>query len=299
MSTKKTVYFMEVYQLDSNDNAHTLTPGFWTKLFNHLSSALPEERQSTYKSNVLYGECRSDKMTLLDYTYLGKSRPQSDWPDVQDHGGQIDSLTTVGGISGLLEPVYIAPVDASNTAAFLRTSGGPTWQAIEAWLNTVTGVAAGQPEFRLRPLVKTDGLERLRDSLGVSKMHVKLDADSLSSAGHHGVIGAAAQAAESVSGDLSMELILSFGHATPDSMAAEDLKDQLEIFMRQHMFKKSRATLMVDKGADGIGRESIDFTSDRITSVEKVDVAEDDQPSLQSALIALSSAIQKYKAGKL
>lgn len=59
MSTKKTVDFMEVYQLDSNDNAHTLTPGFWTKLFNHLSSALPEDRQSTYKSNVLYGECRS------------------------------------------------------------------------------------------------------------------------------------------------------------------------------------------------------------------------------------------------
>lgn len=290
---------MEVYQLDSEDNAQTMAPGFWTKLFNHLATALPEDRQTTYRSNILYGECRSDKKTLLDYTYLGKSRPQSDWPDVQDVGGLIDSLTNVNGISGLLEPVYIAPVDATNTAAFLRTSGGPTWQAIEAWLNDVTGVAAGQPEYRLRPIVKSDGLQRLRDSLGVSKLHVKLDPDSLGSAGHHGVIASAAQAAENVSGDLSMELILSFGHATPDSMAAEDLKDQLEAFMRQHMFKKSRATLIVDKGADDIGRESIDFTSDRITSVEKVDVAEDDQPSLQSALIALSSAIQKYKAGKL
>ncbi|MCY1236501.1 hypothetical protein D9M72_491580 [compost metagenome] len=95
-----------------------------------------------------------------------------------------------------------------------------------------------------------------------------------------------------------MELILSFGHATPDTMAAEELKGQLESFMANATFKKSSATLIVDQNGE-TKREQVDFLNDKVTSREVIDAPEGEEPSLNSALIALGSAIQKYRQGKL
>ncbi|TSE15234.1 hypothetical protein B1A87_004150 [Arthrobacter sp. KBS0703] len=298
MSKKRTVYFMEVFQETADGVAVALAPGFWDLLASHLRGAPEEERSAFYRGNLLLGEARSDVKTLLDYIYLGRSRPEIDWPDVQDELGSVGALSEVPNIYGLLEPVYIAGIDGSNFAAFLRSSGGPTWSGIEAWINEVTAVGVKGPFYKLRPLVKKDGFERLRDSFGVSKVHIKVEPHALGAGSSSGAIGQAMEAVEEVSGDLSMELILSFGHATPDTLAAEELKDQLVEFMRNATFKKSSATLIVDQDGE-TKREQVDFLNDKITSREVIDAPEGEEPSLNSALIALGSAIQKYRQGKL
>lgn len=290
---------MEICLVDENDTISTMEDGFWGDLAGHLQQCSDEDRRTLYRSNVLYGEYRHDPASSIGYTYLGKSRPQVDWPDIQNALGAIGSLTSVPDVRGLLEPVYIAPVNGTNRAAFLRTSGGPTWSAIDVWLNDVTGREKDEPQLHLRPVLREGALERLQSALGVSKLHVKLDPGALGNAPAGGVISSAAQEVEAISGDLSMELILSFGHATPDNLAAEDLKHQLEHFMREFSFRKSSATLMVDRGTEGVKREKVDFLNDKITSFEDVDMAEDNEPSAQAAARALASAIEKYNRGTL
>lgn len=305
MGANKTIHFMEVCWRDAQDNVSAMEPGFWRFLSTELEGLTEAERTVPYMGVKLEGEGGRDRRTSLDYVYVAKERAPMDRPHTRQMGGSYGVIQDGPTVRGIYEPTYAAAVGTTNVAAFMRSSGAAGWSAIEDWLN---GVLPHQPnglKIALRAVVSGDGFEELRRSLGVAKIHVKGSGDAFREAEPAGNIASAVKEAGRVTGGLSVDLTLSFGHVTPDDYSAEQLKHDLEAFLNANKESfthgsgnRANATLMFRRDDGRIDRRPVDFIYNKITTKERVDL-EGGEPTRESVLIALQSAIRRYQNNEL
>lgn len=302
---KRRIYFFEPVEIDSKENVTTFGKDYWPALHTHVVGFAKDDNgvnkdrlRMEYLGNKYSGSARSEKSPAEDFFYIGKARPGSDWPDMEDAQSQTAPLQLADPKANLVEPAYLLPVSGTQYVAALRTSGGPSWSAIENWLGAVSGRVDQSNRFELRPYVRMDQLERLRDSLGVSKLNLKVDADA--SAALQDMPGELATAIRKVqelgAGGVSVEIGLSFGRARPVDSAADKIARQIEKLITNVKFNSASATIMLPdgEGSDYVKRP-VDFYKDRVTGSEYVGTNQDEAATPPVVLKAMTEAIRKFK----
>lgn len=301
---KRRIYFFEPIEFDQHDRPTSYTQSFWTNFHSHVKDlgnpADPEKNKRLrmeYLGRKYSGAARLEIAPAENYFYIAKARPGSDWPDVETADSQTTQLALADPSSRLVEPAYLLPVSGTPYVAALRTSGGPSWSAIENWISSVSGLATQDKRIELAPYVREDQLERLRAANGVSKLHLKVEPDA---AGLGSIDGELAKALETVqhlgAGAVSVEIGLSFGRARPDERAAEDIARQVERLITNVKFKNASATIMApSEDGKSFAKESVDFYKDRVTGTEYVGTNEDEAATPPVVLKAMSEAIRKFK----
>lgn len=302
---KRRIYFFEPVEIDSQEVVTTFDKDFWPALHAHVVGLAKDESgvngnrlRMEYLGNKYSGSARSEKSPAEDFFYIGKARPGSDWPDMEDAESQTSPLQLADPTANLVEPAYLLPVTGTQYVAALRTSSGPSWSAIENWIGAVSGRADQSNRFELRPYVRKDQLERLRDSLGISKLHLKVDADA--SADLQDVSGELATAIRKVqelgAGGVSVEVGLSFGRARPVDSAANKVARQVEKLITNVKFNSASATIMLPDGeGEKYVKRSIDFYKDRVTGSEYVGTNQEEAATPPVVLKAMAEAIRKFK----
>jgi len=305
MGVNKTIHFMEVCWKDTQNNVTEMQPGFWRFLIGELEGMTDDERTVPYMGVKLEGEGGRDARTSLDYVYVAKERAPMDRPHTRQVGGSYGVIQDGPTVQGIYEPTYAAAVGTTNVAAFMRSSGAAGWSAIEDWLNGVLPSQPGGDKIALRAVVSANGFDELKRSLGVAKIHVKGSGDAFRDAEPAGNIASAVKEAGRVTGGLSVDLTLSFGHITPDDYSAEQLKQDLQAFLEANKASfthgsrnQADATLMFRKDDGRIDRRPVDFIYNKITTKERVDL-DGGEPTRDSVLIALQSAIRRYQNNEL
>lgn len=293
---EKTVYFFEPVILDQHNQVVELQEGFWDALHEHVSG-LPEElRRSEFFGRKVEGEARNESSPEADYFYVARLRPGSDWPDATTADGLFGSLASTGAIRSLHEPAHMLNVRGTPYVAIMRSSGGPSVTVLAQWLSMVAGFNTGDERLELRPYVRRDQLERLGRAQGASKLHIKVDANVMSDFDPQHEMGQALKAAQSIGdGGATVEMIVSFGNATPDDLAGEQLVDGIRELIQNVPFARAKATVIVDDEAAGLERDKIDFASDRITVRQQVGVDEDEEPTPTVVLNAMYQAINQFR----
>lgn len=227
------------------------------------------------------------------FLYIGRIRPQSDWPDMMK-GETFEPLDL--GESTLVEPAYICPVPRSEYIAVLRTSGGPTWSAIEQWITLAYGKHFDNERIELEPYSRGDQHLRLQRAIGVSKLDLKLDPGEESITEHEGQIARAMQGLQVLGqGSVSVDVQVSFGHARPNEAVAQGIAEELRRLIGKVRFKRAQATLMeLDEKEQQISREHVDFLKDKVTYTEYVQ-SNDGPPERSEVLHAVLHGIERFQ----
>lgn len=294
------VYFFEPVEVDENEHVTEPAVGFWPSFFDALSDQSEEDRRTSFRTNRFEGEVRTERSPAVTYLYLGKLRPGADWPDIRNLQGERASLASIGAVGALLEPAYLLPVGiTTNFVAIMRSSGGPTWSAIENWLSVTGGYAIGDEKKRLelRPYVRKDALERLQRAQGASRLHMKFDAIEApdTNPDASAVERAVRELQGAGGGGLSVDIGLSFGHLQPDDAGAQALVSGIRGLLRSPSLKRADATLLVP-GDGGLVKDPVDFVRDRITVQVEVGEHQDEEPTPQAVLSAMSDALGTFRA---
>ncbi|WP_414172141.1 hypothetical protein [Clavibacter tessellarius] len=222
----RTVYFYDVVTADQDNQITELAAGWWFDLFDFLAEREPEDLRNEFRRRKYEGEIRDHRSPAVRYLYLGKLRPGADWPDIRNLTGQHGSLASTGAVGAVIEPAYVVPIhmEGENYVAVLKSSNGPSKEALQAWLSSVAGYELSENRLILRPYARRDQLERLQEAMGASRIHLKVDSATVSSMDASSDVGRAIQDVQQIgSGGVSVELIVSFGNARPDDDGAEAL----------------------------------------------------------------------------
>lgn len=295
MASTKTrrVYFLVPEYIEKDGTTTEAGDDFWDKVHGLLTAA-PERGASSFHGVSYRGYARSEKGT--DYLYLGKVRPEADYPHATAGPGSSDTSTlTIPG--DLLEYLYVRPLGgASSIGLFLRSSGGPSFQAFENWLIAALKLEESERSFQLRPLVREDTWERLKAAQAVSRVDVKFERDGARP--QKGKLAKAVETVEKASaGSMSVEIGLSLGRIRADSEAGEDLAQEARKLAESSdatALKKFKVKVW-SKNSDGqfIGDE-LDMVRDRITYRVPVGESLHERPDPDVVLAALSDAGQRY-----
>ncbi|MEI5674970.1 MULTISPECIES: hypothetical protein [unclassified Nocardioides] len=293
---QRTVYFFEPVVIDKKGNAKSIAAGFWKDIHTHIGTLDEDDRRTIYRGRKLEGEATFTKSPAAEYLYIAKLRPGADWPDVRGVDGTHGTLASTGAVGALLEPAYLVEVSNTKYCAVLRSSGGPSFSALESWLSMAGGYTATDSTLELRPFVREDQLERLAVAQGATKIRLRVEPHALEDAEPTSDLGRAmADAQQAVGGGVSVEMTVSFGHVRPDGPAARQLTDAVSDILREGGVKHASATLLVP-GEDGeLERDKIDFVRDRVTFIEEVGESEDEEPSAPVVMAAMAEAIQEFK----
>lgn len=301
---QRRIYFFEPVEIDAAETVTTFNETFWPEFHSHVGrlaahadDQMRERLRMKYLGSKYSGSARDEVAPAEKFFYIGKARPGSDWPDVEMPNVGTSPLSLADPSASLVEPAYLLPVWGTQYVAALRTSGGPSWSAIENWIGAVSGRATQQNRFELRPYVRMDQLQRLHSSLGVSKVRLKLDPGADNLAGVEGELATALRKVKDLgAGGVAVEIGLSFGRARPDEAAAEQIAHQVEKLVRNVKFKAASATIM-QPTPDGLGysKKNVDFYKDRVTGSEYVGTDEDEPPTAPVVLKAMTEAIRKFR----
>ncbi len=300
MSAKpRTIYFFEPVIVDQDERPQHIEPGFWRHVHDVIRETPDEQLRAEIYGRKILGSARHEKRSATDYVYVGRMRPGADWPDVADDDGEIETLASTGFKLSLIEPAYLLGVGGTNYVAFVRSSAGPSTAAVTTWLNLVLGFEGSDSRLELRPYVRRDQLERLREAQGATKLHLKIDPDVMTGTTPKDDVGRALKAAQSAgAGGVSVELTLSFGRATPTDGAGEELVSEVRKILtgpnRVPFSKASATVLRVDEDGDLI-RDQINFTRDRITIQQPFGSDENQEPTPEVVMQALGEAISEFK----
>lgn len=293
---QRTIYFFEPVILDQNDVAQEIEDGFWKSLFGHVASLKEDDRRTTYRLRKYEGSINATKSPATDYLYLAKLRPGADWPDIRAADGTHGTLASTGAVTDLLEPAYLVSVTNTKYCAIMRSSAGPTFSATEFWLNQVCGFVEMDQRLELRPYVRADQLQRLAAAQGASRIRLHVEAEALDDAQPTSELGQAIAAAQrAVGGGVSLDMTMSFGHASPDGPGGRQLTAAVEDILRAGGVKHAEATLLVQDEDGDLVRDRTDFVRDRVTFVEEVGESEDEQPTPEVVMSAMAEAIKLFK----
>lgn len=297
-SSPRTVYFYEIAQLESDGiQTKNLETGFWPKFHEKTAKLDDESRRLVYYGRKMFGEARNSKSPVADYFYVGKARKGADWPDFSNADGTVSSLPINNdGNVALIEPAYLLPIDGTNYIAMIRTSGGPSVQAIQEWINSVMGMISRPETLILRAYVRRDDLARLKRAQGGARVHMKVDANKFDEVAPRGAMASAMKSVQrSMHGGASVEMIVSFGNAKPDNLASDELAEQVREMVDAEVASKLEATLFVPNEDGELVRDKIDFIADRFTAKEKVGQSDDTPISPAVMVSALQSAVRKFR----
>lgn len=296
---ERLVYFFEPVMLNQADVIQPLENGFWEHVHSLLSKMPEEDLRAEILGRKILGAARREKRLAQDYIYVGRMRPGADWPDVADNDGEIETLASTGFNLSLVEPAYLVSVGGTNYVAFVRSSAGPSTSAITTWLNLMLGLETTEHRLELRPYVRRDQLERLREAQGATKLHLKIDPDVMTGSHPTDDVGKALKAAQNAgAGGVSVELTLSFGRATPSDGAGEELVSEVRKILtgpnRVPFSRASATVLRTDEDGDLV-RDHIDFTRDRITVQQPFGADENQEPTPEVVISGLNSAISDFR----
>ncbi|MCU0115472.1 MULTISPECIES: hypothetical protein [Curtobacterium] len=288
---QRTIYFFSADEVDQNDQHTEYEAGWWSDLFDSIEGLPEEDRRLTHRQRRYEGEILQERSPHVRYLYLGKLRPGADWPDVTDRSGRRGPLADTG-IDGLWEPAYIVEVPRTRYVAVLRSSGGPTFSAIEAWLSHVGNFDYNDTRLVLRPYVRSGQMEKLQSAWGASRVHLKVDSEALRGIDPGTKITRAlAEATDLGTSSVSLDVILSFGNAIPDEAGAEEMAAALTDLIGHVPVTKAEATLI---GSD-MQKDKVDFIRDRVTLTQELGDSEDETPTPQVVLSAMSEAISRFR----
>lgn len=291
----RTVYFLEPILLDKQNKLVELKPSFWDDIFVRLEGLATAKRLVTYRGRRYRASARSEKSPAESYIYFGKRRVAADWPDTAVGESDEEPLDLEGD---LVEPMYLVPVrGATNFAAFMRTSGGPSFSAFEEWMHHAFDLTKKGFSFSLRPYVRKDDYVRLQRAAGVSKLHMKFGPDALTdTTAEDGRIAAAAKAIQAIGGGgVDVEVSMSFGHATPDGLGSDAFARELEKALKVAGIKKADATLLNQKPDGTFDRDQVEFFRDRVTYSVPVGDSELSRQTPPVVLRAMHEAIVEFR----
>lgn len=293
---QRTVYFFDPVVIDKTGTAQTIQSGFWQDIFKYIGGLPEEDRRTVYRARKYEGEIAATTSPVADYLYLAKLRPGADWPDIRAIDGTHGTLASTGAVGALLEPAYLVGVTNTNYCAVMRSSAGPSFSAIESWLNQTCGFVELDEQLELRPYVRHDQLQRLAQAQGASKIRIKVEPQALDDAEPASQLGQAIAAAQhAAGGGATVDMTVSFGHVMPDGPGANQLTGAVEDILRQGGVKHASATLLLPSDDGKFVRDRIDFVRDRVTFVQEVGESEDEQPTAAVVMAAMAEAIQTFK----
>ena len=291
----RTVYFFDIVAEKPDGSVEEFEVGWWVGLMDHLQTSDADDLRSEFRGRKYEGEVRTERAPAARYLYVGKLRPGADWPDIRNEDGEHASLASTGVASAVLEPTYVVPIAGTNYIAVMRSSGGARWSALQTWLNVVSGFDSTDDLLVLRPYARQDQLRRLQQSVGASRIHLKVDPDVLTDAHTSSDVARAMQTViRAGAGAVSVEMIVSYGNSSPDADGAEALADGVRDIVSSPGFSKAKATLLRQEG-DHLVKDQVDFTLDRVTLSEEVGESEDEEPTARSVLIAMNGAIRTFR----
>jgi hypothetical protein len=298
---QRPVYFMEAVLWNPDGSVEEIEAGFWPSLHTWVADLPTARRFFTFYGNRYGGSAHTEGSLAEDYLYLGRRRQRSDFPD---HAPDDDSDEVALDVPGnLVEPMYAVAVGGTNYAAFLRTSGGPSFEAFEHWVSHVLGLEKTGQLFELRPYVRQDALDRLAAADGVAKLNLKYDPDTLRSdqGPIHSIEGALKAIEDLGGGGVSIEIELSFGTARPSEIGAERYAQELQRALSTAGLTRARATLLTAKPAGKNGRptcfarEKVNFLRDQVVHTVKMGESEADSRTPSLVLSAMAGAIAKFR----
>lgn len=293
---KRRIYFLEPVIEKQDGSLEELSADFWSVFLKHVASLEPARRRLEIYGRKYVGETRSEVSPSEDYLYIGKARRGADWPDISDANGVVTTLNLGSGADALIEPAYMLPVSGTTYVAVLRTSGGPSFSALESWMSSAAGLDSQAERFELRPYVRTDQLERLNAAEGATRVHLKVDPGAFQDDRSVGDIGNAMRKIQDLgAGGVSVDLTVSFGNAMPDHFYAERVANQVRAIIGKVPLKSAQATLLTTDADGRSKREKIDFLKDRVTGSEYVGTSEDEPATPGVVLSAMSEAIRKFR----
>ena len=269
---------------------------FWKTLFTVLKKkheSDPGAFDIRKGRHDIKGKVKSSTSPSVDYLYIGRDRRPEDFPDHRDPSTSEErELDLVGE---LVEPSYVLPIPGTRFVSICRTSSGPSSSAISAWLTSAIGGLGKDDVIDLRPVIRQDTLDRLRNSDGVQRAYVKVLPGSVP----FGEAGSIAQAVNSVKGqfgpDTYVGVEVSYGNATADPEGSFQGKAELErMLMSDVELSKAEATLKTtdDRGVEK--REQISFNRDAFAERVKVSSSANDQGRSSEILLAMLEAQDKF-----
>lgn len=299
--TPRTIHFFRPVVYDSANVRRGATDSAFFEALHDNVLALGESQDEEQRQrltpevgeNQYVGFGGDASMPVTKFFYIGRIRPQSDWPDLMK-GESFEPLDL--GESTLVEPAYICPVPRTEYIAILRTSGGPTWSAIEQWITLAYGKHFDNERIELEPYSRGDQLLRLQRAIGVSKLDLKLEPGEGSITQREGRIAQAMQGLQVLGqGSVSVDVQMSFGHARPNEAAAEGIAEELRQLIGKVSFRRAQATLMErDENEQQVNREHVDFLKDKVTYTEYVQ-SKDGPPERSEVLHAVLDGIERFK----
>lgn len=296
--SQKTIYFLEPVIIRQDDSVQEIDPGFWGELHKAVRELPDERRRFEYRGRKLMGEARESSSPATNYIYVGRARRGADWPDFSDADGTVTGLPIKGetGVA-LIEPAYLLEVTGTNYVAMVRTSGGPSTQAIQEWINVVLGTINSSEHIELRPFVRRDDLERLAAAQGATRFHMKMDAHQMVDQPPAGkMTEAMINVQRALSGGASVEMIVSFGNARPDDLVSHEVAAEIQHIVGKFPASKLEATVLRPNEDGELIRDRINFIRDRVTAKEYVGETEDEPVTPEAMLYALGLAIRKFRA---
>lgn len=293
----RTIYFYVPQIKDQNDRLKNLPPDFWTMLWDKVNSLEESTFQfSSYGRDYLI-QARHCIAPSAKYLYFGKARNREDWPDLQDKAS-IVGLAASGVSGNLVESAYLTDAGIELVVAVARTSGGPGMSAIEKGINSLMNNLQKGEEFCLAAYVRQDQFARLNKSSGVSKLHLKLPADTqpeqLNQEGND--LSAALASAKRLDGEdaMTIDVTLSFGNKKPSQEVIARMGDAFKRLAgdkeKVDLFDKASATIITETEQGAFKKDQIDLISDRVTLKESFSTGADEQPKPEQVVQALLEA---------
>lgn len=296
----RTVYLYQVVQTDSAGELVNLAHGFWERTHSKLESLGRKDKRLSYRGRKYSGKSDTNVPAARDYIYLSKARPGADWPDIESDGGDTSRLSLPED-QALVEPMYLLPLENSNIVAALRTSGGPTPQALEAWLHKIYAQDLGADSLTVLPVLSEDQQERFASATGATKVHLKFkDGSHTASYGASGIETAVRGIEEETEGDATVEIGVSYGRRRPSNRQGRNLLEMIRDSLRRvdNATQFEATILRTDEDGNEV-RDTIDFLKERIRYREQIGVSEDEPPTEGEVIQGLVSALQRFRDSTL
>ena len=298
---RRPVHFLEVVEVDQNDQVHHLEGNdFWNYLWDHAKTLGEDRLDLRHRGTTYVGRARETVSPAAKYFHIGRRRFASDYPEIETDDETPESLSLdmiAGNPKGLLEPAFLRPISGTNCIAALRTTGAPSWSAIQTWLNDVSGWIEKDRSLELIPVVRDDADEKLHLAESAARVHVKLAGDADLSNPDGELEQALEVAQRAGSRTASVELKISYGRSLPDLAGGGGLLSGLKSIRRNPGLQKLQATLIhANQSTRNYDRDTVDFIKDKVTAKVAIGDGRGTQTSHSDVMHGLSSAIDGFRA---
>lgn len=261
----KTVYFYSGGEKDAENLIHPWGPRRWQSFLDRVSQNSERNNTVTHYGKEYTAYVR--QVAGLRYMYVSVGRFRADWPAVETADHQ-DPLS-------VKEYAYLFPIDTRDEIAVVKSSGGPRPGALESLINLVEENALSIGSFVLEPVMRKNAKTRLENSLGVSKLYVRVSTEGHQSPTGGSRIERATDSASEVPGlenaDYVIDYTISLKHPKNAGPATDALdreaKELVEVLdpSGKGKIKKLQARLLQPKDGNKISNEPVDFIKDTIT----------------------------------